>query len=236
LDRTRLTIDEQHVGAATPDRLGSRFGALIYDPFLVRGERLGMRARRADLLGAATGRVLEIGAGTGLNLQHYPLGAEELLLTEPEPAMLRRLRARAAGSHRPTPTEVALSAADALPADDASVDTVVSTLVLCTIPDVDAALAEIVRVLRPGGRLLFVEHVRADDARLARSQDRWAGPWAAFAMGCRCNRDTLAALSRRFDIERVKNGRWRGMPWLVRPLIMGAAVPIPDERLALTKP
>jgi hypothetical protein len=91
-------------------------------------------------------------------------------------------------------------------------------------------------VLRPGGRLLFVEHVRADDARLARSQDRWAGPWAAFAMGCRCNRDTLAALSRRFDIERVKNGRWRGMPWLVRPLIMGAAVPIPDERLALTKP
>jgi SAM-dependent methyltransferase len=104
MDRTRPTIDDQHVGAATADRLWSRFGALIYDPFLARGERLGMRARRADLLGAATGRVLEIGAGTGLNLQHYPPGAEDLLLTEPEPAMLRRLRARVAGNHRPAPT------------------------------------------------------------------------------------------------------------------------------------
>lgn len=224
MDEGRPMIDQQ-VGAATPDRLGSRFGALIYEPFLARGERLGMRARREELLGGATGRVLEIGAGTGLNLQHYPPGVQELILTEPEPAMFRRLRARVAGSDRPTPTEVVPAAAGALPVDDASVDTVVSTLVLCTVPNVGPVVAEIVRVLRPGGRLLFLEHVRAADARLARSQDRWARPWAAFALGCRCNRDTLAALGRRFDVEWVTQGRWRGMPWLVRPLIMGAAVP-----------
>src|SRR5215210_5440442 len=129
----------------------SRFTAALYDPFFWVAERAGMAARRRALVGQAHGRVLEIGAGTGLNVRHYPDGLD-LVLTEPDEAMAERLRARA----------------EALPFADDSFDTVVSTLVLCTVPDQPAALREIARILRPGGRLLFAEHVRSDSARWGR--------------------------------------------------------------------
>jgi ubiquinone/menaquinone biosynthesis C-methylase UbiE len=106
------------------------------------------------------------------------------------------------------------------------VDTVVSTLVLCTVVDVEPVLAEIVRVLRPGGRLLFCEHVRAIDPKLARRQSRYARPWAAFAQGCRCDRDTLDLVTRRFEIESVTSVQWLGMPSVVRPVLVGTAMPI----------
>jgi ubiquinone/menaquinone biosynthesis C-methylase UbiE len=199
-----------------PDSLASRFGALVYEPFLAKGERLGMRRRRADLLAAATGRVVEIGAGTGLNFPHYPTGVQELTLTEPVPAMHRRLRAR-------TGAEPLLATADALPFASSSVDTVVSTLVLCTVPHIEPVLDEIHRVLRPSGRLLFCEHVVADDPQQARHQRRFARLWAAFAQGCRCERDTLTALSTRFEITSLTEEQWAGMPRLVRPLIIGSA-------------
>jgi ubiquinone/menaquinone biosynthesis C-methylase UbiE len=109
--------------------------------------------------------VLELGAGTGANLDHWPRGPiASLLLTEPDPAMARRLERRVA--RREAAAQVVRAPADALPVPDASVDTVVASLVLCTVPDVPAALAEVRRVLAPGGRLLFLEHVRhADPAR-----------------------------------------------------------------------
>jgi ubiquinone/menaquinone biosynthesis C-methylase UbiE len=114
--------------------------------------------------------------------------------------------------------------AQALPFPDASFDTVVATLVLCTVPDPEAAVAELRRVLRPGGALLFVEHVRAAEPRAARRQRRWARPWATVAAGCRCDRDTLALLRRHLDVTGLSRHRWRGMPAIVQPLIAGRAV------------
>ncbi|TDC34683.1 class I SAM-dependent methyltransferase [Kribbella albertanoniae] len=184
------------------------------------GEQRGMRHRRAALLSNGSGRVLEIGAGTGLNLAHYPSEVDELILTEPVPAMYERLCRRARGDRRAT---VLAAAGDSLPVETGSVDVVTSTLVLCTVPEVDPVLAEVARVLKPGGRLLFCEHVRSEGHRAGRHQDRWAGAWARFAQGCRCNRDLLAALQRHFRVEHVQHEQWMGMPRLVQPLILGTA-------------
>jgi len=165
--------------------------------------------------------VLEIGAGTGLNLAHYPGELEELLLTEPVDPMARRLESRLRRSG--VPGRVLRAGAEALPVATDSIDTVVATMVLCTVPDPEAALAEIRRVLRPDGRLLFCEHVRSDKHGLSRWQERLAGPWEAFADGCRCTQDTLGMIERALHIERLEHEEWRGMPSLVRPLIVGAA-------------
>jgi ubiquinone/menaquinone biosynthesis C-methylase UbiE len=202
----------------TPDRLT----AAVYDPFLWLGERAGMARARAGLLASANGRVLEIGAGTGLNLRHYPDAVDELVLTEPVEAMARKLERRA--RRRGIDADVVRAPADRLPFADASFDTVVSTLVLCTVDHPGHALAELRRVLRPGGRLLFIEHVRADAPRLARWQDRLERPWCAFAAGCRANRSTVEAIARAgLTLDRLERGRWRGMPPIVAPLAIGAA-------------
>jgi SAM-dependent methyltransferase len=199
----------------------SRFVAAIYDPFVALGERRGMDERRRRLLARARGRVLEIGAGTGLNLAHYPDELEELVLSEPSAPMARRLESRLDRSD--VRGSVLRAGAEALPVATDSIDTVVSTLVLCTVPDPEAALEEIRRVLRPGGRLLFCEHVRDDSTRRARWQERLARPWKAFADGCRCNQETLGLIERVLRITRLEREEWRGMPGLVRPLIMGEA-------------
>jgi ubiquinone/menaquinone biosynthesis C-methylase UbiE len=197
----------------TIESLWARVGALLYDPFLALGERRGMAAHRRALLADVRGRVLEVGAGTGLNLPYYP-EAVDLVLTEPDPSMLRRLRRRAPAVAAP---------AEALPFDDASFDAVVSTMVLCTVADPVAAVREMRRVLRPGGRLVFIEHQRAESPRLARWQDRLAAPWRAFAVGCRCNQSTLELLARELRVGEVQRASWRGMPALVRPLAIGEA-------------
>jgi SAM-dependent methyltransferase len=114
--------------------------------------------------------------------------------------------------------------AESLPFPDGAFDVVVSTLVLCTVPDPAAAVAEARRVLRPGGRLLYLKHVRAEDARLARRQDRLAAPWRAFAAGCRCNQSTLDVVGAVFELEPPTRATWRGMPSIVHPLVTGAAV------------
>jgi ubiquinone/menaquinone biosynthesis C-methylase UbiE len=200
-----------------------RVGPWIYDPFLWLGERLGMARRRRDLLARAEGRVLEIGAGTGLNLRHYGDAVEALVLTEPVEPMARALERRVERLGRPA--DVYRAPAEALPFADDSFDTVVSTLVLCTVQDQALALSEIARVLRPGGRLLFVEHLRSEAKLLGRWQDRLERPWAAFAFGCHCNRRTLDLLATSpLTIERSEFASWHGMPALVRPLTIGSAV------------
>jgi len=202
--------------------LASRFSAAAYDPFFWLAERAGLAERRRALVARAHGRVLEIGAGTGLNAAHYPDGLD-LTLSEPDEAMAARLRARLAALQRPA--EVVLAGADALPFAAGSFDTVVSTLVLCTVPDPDVALQEIARVLRPGGQLLFLEHVRSDSSRWARWQDRLNGPWRAFAEGCNCNRRTLDTVARSsLDLGPVERAPMRAMVPLIRPLAVGSAV------------
>jgi ubiquinone/menaquinone biosynthesis C-methylase UbiE len=200
----------------------ARLGAHLYDPFVAMGEWRGMRARRRAVLASARGRVLELGAGTGLNLSHYPTDLAELVLTEPDPMMRARLEERLARSGRAA--TVVAAAAEALPFADAAFDTVVSTMVLCTVEDAPAAIAELRRVLAPGGRLLFIEHVRSSSARAARRQDRLARAWRAFALGCRCNQPTLELLAcEGLHLADVTHGRWRGMPALVQPLVTGHA-------------
>jgi ubiquinone/menaquinone biosynthesis C-methylase UbiE len=143
---------------------------------------------RRRLLAGLVGRVLEVGAGNGLNFPHYPATVTDVLAVEPEP-YLRRLALAAA---RQAPVD---GTAEALPAPDRAVDAVVASLVLCTVADPDQALAEVRRVLRPGGRLRFYEHVRAQDPQLARWQDRLERPWGWLVGGCHPNRDTVAAIT-----------------------------------------
>ena len=202
----------------------SRFGAAIYEPFLWLGERLGMADRRARLLAGARGRVLEIGAGTGLNLRHYPpTGIEELVLAEPATAMAAKIDPTRCGTE--APVSVVNAPAERLPFAEDSFDTVISTMVLCTVTDPEQALTEINRVLRPGGKLLFCEHVESDSRALGAVQRRLAGPWAAFAEGCRCDRRTVETISRLMRLGETERDSWRGMAPLVRPLVIGSAEP-----------
>jgi ubiquinone/menaquinone biosynthesis C-methylase UbiE len=194
--------------------------APVYDRFMHKAEEGGVRELRAGLLTDATGRVLEIGGGTGLNLPFYE-GAESLVVTEPEPAMLHRLQAKA--REQAHQAEVVPAPAEDLPFEDSSFDIVVSTLVLCGA-DQKRSLGEVRRVLRPGGRLLFLEHVRSEDPDLARFQDRmnWLN---RLVVGCDCNRQTLPAIEDAgFTVSRVEHTTFPAAPKFARPLIVGTAV------------
>jgi ubiquinone/menaquinone biosynthesis C-methylase UbiE len=201
----------------------SRLGATLYDPFLSLGEKLGMARLRRELLTGARGAVLEIGAGTGRNLPHYPADLEELVLVEPGLRMGAHIDLQRAPAGVPARLERA--PAEYLPFEDASFDTVVSTLVLCTVRDPERAVAEVARVLRPGGRLLFLEHVRADQRWRRALQRRSVRAWAAFADGCQCDRQTLGTIEAQMRIESVGRATWRGMPAIVKPLVSGRATP-----------
>jgi ubiquinone/menaquinone biosynthesis C-methylase UbiE len=200
---------------------GRAFSAL-YDRCLKATEEAGLHQMRRELLAEATGKTIELGAGTGLNLDLYPDAVSELALVEPDPHMVKQLRARVAGSVRAA--TIAEAGAERLPFPDDSFDTAVATLVFCTIPDPVAALSETARVLRPGGRLLFLEHVRAEDPGLARWQDRLERPWRFLGDGCHCNRDTPATISASgFRLDRLQRGRLPKSPPIVRPLAQGVA-------------
>jgi ubiquinone/menaquinone biosynthesis C-methylase UbiE len=219
--RGMTEIPSTELQASPPSTAWLRIFAVVYDPFLWLGEVAGMRRRRSRLLGDARGRVLEIGAGTGLNIAHYPDGIAELLLCEPEPGMRARLTRRLqryAGVAR-----IVDAPAERLPLADASVDTVVSTLVLCTVADPERALREIARVLCPDGQLLFIEHVRAGSRFIAACQDYFLRPWRSFAGGCRCNRPTVDLMRNCGFTVAADDVEWRGMPPIIRPLKVGRA-------------
>ena len=205
------------------DATWGRMFAAMYDRGLKATEEAGLGEMRDELLAGAGSRVLELGAGTGVNLEHYPAAVEELVLVEPDPHMAKRLRTRLAAS--PRPATVLEAPAERLPLADGEFDLAVATLVLCTVPDPTATLAELRRVLAPGGRLLLIEHVRSGDARLARWQDRWHAPWRFLADGCHCNRDTAATLAAAgFATDGLQQGTVPKAPAIVRPLIRGTAV------------
>ena len=172
--------------------------AALYDPIGASMERRWMGGRRSRLLAGARGAVLEIGGGTGANLPHYR-DVDRVTIAEPDRFMRDRIGPKREDAR--VPVEVSAAGAEALPFPDGSFDTVVSTLVLCTVPDQASALGEVRRVLHPGGRLLFIEHVRAPGIT-ARWQDRIEPLWGRLLGGCHPNRDTVAAIEKAgFEIE-----------------------------------
>ncbi|MGH3646572.1 MAG: class I SAM-dependent methyltransferase [Micromonosporaceae bacterium] len=153
----------------------------------------GMAEHRSRLVAGLTGRVIEVGAGNGLNFDHYPTTVTEVVAVEPEPH-LRRLAEQRAGD-APVPIRVIPGTAQRLPAADGEFDAAVCSMVLCTVPDQPRALAEVYRALRPGGELRFLEHVRAERAGLARTQRVLdATVWPLLMGGCHLHRDTAAAI------------------------------------------
>ena len=202
--------------------LGSHIFAAIYDRFMAKTEKAGLQAQRQTLLASASGQVLEVGGGTGANLACYGAAVESLTITEPEPPMIKRLQKRVGETS--LLTQVLRAPAEDLPFNDDTFDTVVTTLVLCTVSDQPRALREIRRVLRPGGRLLFIEHVRAEDPRLARRQDRMNGINRVVGHGCNCNRPTLDVIEAAgFSITDVEHSELQKAPAFVRPLVIGTA-------------
>ena len=209
------------MGAIYNATWGRAFAAL-YDRGLRATEEGGLRQMRHELLSQANGRTIDLGAGTGVNLDLFPDAVSELVMAEPDPHMLKQLRAKVAGRGE---VEIVGASAQQLPFADDSFDTAVFALVLCTVPDPAAALREAARVLKPGGKLLFIEHVRAGEAGLAGWQDRFEKPWRFLADGCHCNRDTVAAIEASpLRLERFEQGQLPKAPPIVRPLVFGSAV------------
>lgn len=188
--------------------------AALYDAFMLPQELLGFRRQRARTAGAATGRVLEMGAGTGLSFPFFTR-ASEVVALDPDPHMLRRARRRAVQA--PSPVELVRGVAESLPFEDGSFDSVVVTFGLCTIPDPDAALREAHRVLKPTGQLLFLEHVRSHGPRVARLQDAVTPLWSRLTGGCHPNRASVNAIGRYFEIEHL---------WEKGVIVQGRAQPI----------
>jgi ubiquinone/menaquinone biosynthesis C-methylase UbiE len=195
--------------------------AAIYDPLGARWEAKHGADLRRELVAEVRGRVLEIGVGTGQSFAYYPK-VDELVGVEPSEPMLRRARRRAAETGR----DVTLveAPAERLPFDDATFDTVVTMAVLCTVDDPQQSLREIRRVLRPGGRFRFLEHVRSASPKLARWQDRLERPWGFVAGGCHPNRRTLETIeSAGFEVVDLEQGELPGQVPLVRPYVLGTA-------------
>lgn len=179
-----------------------------------------MRDLRRDLVASATGRVVEIGAGTGLNFGHYPAAAHVLAI-EPDDSMRARARRRVHGPTVHARIELAEGRARSIPVDAASVDTVVLTFVLCSVREPPAALAEIARILKPGGRLLVLEHSRDPSPRVARWQERVQPAWGIVFGGCQLVRDIPGELDRAgFDTRELRDESLP-LPWIVRHGVRG---------------
>jgi ubiquinone/menaquinone biosynthesis C-methylase UbiE len=181
--------------------------ARLYARDCARMEARGVAEHRRRLLAGLSGRVVEIGAGTGSTFRHYPAEVRELIAVEPEPYL--RARALEAAAAADVPVDVIDALAEQLPLEDASVDAAVAALVLCSVHDPPAALAELHRVVRPGGELRFYEHVRSTSPRLARVQRTLDVVWPHLLGGCHTSRDTERAIADAgFRIERCERFRF----------------------------
>ena len=203
----------------------SRLSAAMYDWAMDRADTRRLGKWRRELLTEVTGDVVEIGAGTGVNLLHYAEGVQRLVLFEPNRSMRRRAEGRLERSGRPD-TEVLEGSAEALAVEDASVDVVVSTLVLCSVSDQAVALAEVWRVLRPGGQLIFLEHVAAPEGSTAlRWQQRIDHVWPRVALNCHTTRRTDTAIKDAgFEFERLVSESLDTSPPWIRPAVRGVAI------------
>jgi len=210
--------------------LRAKFFAVTYDRQMAKTEKAGLRAMREHLLAGAHGDVLEIGGGTGNNLPYYGPDVRSLTITEPEPAMLRRLE-RKTREQRPSATVLRAPAED-LPFNDDSFDVAISSLVLCGVDDQPRALRELRRVLRPGGTLLFFEHIRSDDPAWARTQDRmnWLN---RLVVCCDCNRPTVDSIRQAgFTVTQLEQTALPRAPKFVRPAVVGSATAPTAEQSA----
>jgi len=221
-----VTATREEAEAAADLVPGSKLSARLYEPFLWLGEKTGFERWRKKVIGQASGSVLELGAGTGLNLKHYPSGLERLVLVEPDFHKAKLL------AEKPVPAgvdvEIVRAPGEMLPFEDDSFDMVVETLVLCTVADPESTAAEIRRVLKPDGRFLFMEHVRSDGPRLGPWQDRMEKTWMKIADGCHCNRRTVPMLRNNgFDVEVTAEQDKFPMPPVARPIVSGIARPQP---------
>jgi ubiquinone/menaquinone biosynthesis C-methylase UbiE len=198
--------------------------AKIYARFAPEMDKAGAAKHRAELLAGLSGRVIEVGAGTGLNFRHYPATVTGVVAVEPEP-FLRDLAAKAA-LDAPVPVDVVDGTAGALPSEDSEFDGVVASLMLCSVRDLPGALAEMRRVLRPGGELRFYEHVASEHA-IARSMQRTLDVvWPHVAGGCHTSRDTATAIADAgFDIAECRRFKFRPSIFAapVAPHIIGVA-------------
>lgn len=198
-----------------------RMIAAIYDRVCAAQERAFLASLRAEVVGQASGVVVEVGAGTGLNFAHYrPARVRHVEAVEPDPFMRRRAepRARQAG----VPISLLEGAGERLPFSAGYAESVVMTLVLCSVDDPGQVALELRRMLKPGGSLLFIEHVRSEEPWRARLQD-WITPlWSRMAANCHVNRSSLIALRQvGFEVEET-NRVPRGGPW-GNPIVAGRA-------------
>jgi ubiquinone/menaquinone biosynthesis C-methylase UbiE len=191
--------------------------ARFYERISTMLNEAGEEEHRIELVGRAAGRVLEVGSGNGLNFEYYQ-DASLVVGLEPEPHMLALARPRAAEA--PVPVALARGVAEALPFPDATFDTVVASLVLCSVPDPAQAAGELARVLRPDGEVRYLEHVRSEHPVGAAVQDAIAPVWSLFAGGCHPNRDTRATL-RAAGFELRGRGFPFGPPTPARPHVLG---------------
>jgi ubiquinone/menaquinone biosynthesis C-methylase UbiE len=198
--------------------------ARFYQRFAAGAMEKGEADYRRKMLDGVSGKVIEVGAGHGLNFSFYPETVTSVLAVEPE-SVLRR-GAEVAASKAPVPVKVVDGLADDLPAQDASFDVGVASLVLCSVADPHAAIAELHRVIRPGGELRFYEHVLAPSERFARRQRRADPIWTRFAGGCHVNRDTAMTIEAGgFEIGRIERFFFSTsvLDKLASPQILGTA-------------
>jgi ubiquinone/menaquinone biosynthesis C-methylase UbiE len=201
--------------------LRTKFFAMTYDRQMAGSEKAGLGRVRERLLAGAHGDVLEIGGGTGRNLPCYGPDVRSLTITEPEPPMLRRLEGRVHDLRKSA--TVLRAPAEDLPFNDDAFDVAISTLVLCGVDDQPRALRELRRVLRPGGELLFIEHLRSGDPAVARLQDRmnWLN---RLVVCCDCNRPTLDSIQQAgFTVTQLEHTALPKAPKFVRPAVVGCA-------------
>lgn len=199
--------------------------AFFYDRFMAKTEAACLQQWRRELIGQVSGEVLEIGAGTGANIKLYSDRVSRLMLTEPDRHMRRQLQEKISSydSGRLAVTE---GTAENIVADDASFDYVVTSLVCCSVTDLDTSLGEIKRVLKPGGGLVFMEHVAAPDGTSRRRWQNRINPiWKTFMGNCHLNRETeQAILGQGFRIVQIERESMRKAPPIVRPTIRGIAI------------